>query len=100
MSFPNRRIREIGQNLADFALEFVRVDADLNAHDSEYFVMIFDAWFDKFLRYAETNNLITAEEATLILDDPNCLDDFIKDAAIVAARQILHNGLKSEQAEP
>jgi hypothetical protein len=85
----NKRIPEIGLLLAQFALDFVPEDADLNAYNGNDFVLLFDSWYEKFIRYVETNNLVTRFEALVLTENMNELDDLIKEAAIDAARETI-----------
>ena len=89
ISFPYKRINDIGQYLAEFALEFVPGNADLNKYDDNYFVRVFDTLYEKFIRYAETNNLITREELLILNENPMGMDSYIKEAAIDAVREII-----------
>jgi hypothetical protein len=89
MSFPYKRIFDVGKYLAEFALEFIPGNVDLNKYDDNYFAELFDFWYEKFIRYAETNNLITREELMILNENPNGLDGFIKEAATQAAREII-----------
>ena len=89
MSFPKKRITDIGIYLAEFTLDLLHYNEDPNTFDENYYAMAFDAFYQKFLRYAETNRLITHEEARILDEDPNRLYDFIKDVAIDAAREII-----------
>jgi hypothetical protein len=85
----NKRIPEIGRLLAQFALDFVPDDADLNDYNGNDFVLLFDSWYEKFIRYVETNNLVTHFEALVLTENMNELDDLIKEAAIDAARETI-----------
>jgi len=89
MTFPNKRILEIGQYLAEFALDFVPGDKNANAYDTIKLTSVIDAWYEKFIRYAETNKLITPEEIWMLNENPNGLVDFIKEAAFRAAQEVL-----------
>lgn len=89
MTFPNKRILEIGQYLAEFALEFVPGDKNPNASNPKKLSLVMDTWYEKFIRYAETNKLITPEEIWMLNENPNGLDESIKEAAIHAAREVL-----------
>jgi|WetSurSiteA1Bulk_404760.scaffolds.fasta_scaffold00146_4 hypothetical protein len=88
MSFPIKRIREIGKYLAEFALEFFQGNADPGSYEADQLLVFFDTWFDNFIRYAETNSLITRDEVQMLTENPNGLDDYIKEAAVEAAREI------------
>jgi|PlaIllAssembly_1097288.scaffolds.fasta_scaffold251225_2 hypothetical protein len=89
MTFPNKRIHEIGHDLAAFILELMPGDKDMSNWDDSRFLAVFDTWFDKFLRYAETNRLISYEEIWMLNENPNGLDDFIKQVAIEAVREVI-----------
>jgi hypothetical protein len=89
MTFPNKRIIEIGHYLAEFALEFIPGEKNANTCSTGKLLSVLDAWYDKFIRYAETNKLITHEEIWMLDENPNGLDEFIKEAAINAAREAL-----------
>jgi hypothetical protein len=89
MPFNDERILEIGLYLAEFALEFVPGDLDLNTYDGNDFLLLFDAWYENFIRYAETNHLIRHDEIVALTENLNELDIFIKEAAIDAAREAI-----------
>ncbi|HJZ42016.1 MAG TPA: hypothetical protein VJ203_16725 [Bacteroidales bacterium] len=91
LPFSDKRIREIGLYLAEFALEFVPGDGDVNAYDTNDFLMLFDTWYDKFIRYAETNRLVSRGELRALTENFDELDSFIKEAAInTAIRHAVH----------
>jgi hypothetical protein len=89
MPFTNSRILEIGLYLAEFAVEFVPVEADMNTYDGNDFLLLFDAWYENFIRYAETNSLVTRDERFALYENLNELDGIIKEAAIDAAREAI-----------
>jgi hypothetical protein len=81
LPFSEKRIREIGLYLAEFALEFVPGDTDVNKYDTRDFLLLFDAWYDKFIQYAETNRLVSRSEIRSLVENYDKLDSFIKNAA-------------------
>jgi hypothetical protein len=89
MTFPNKRLHEIGHYLAEFTLELAPGDKDMNTWDDSKFLSLFDTWFEKFIRYAETNKLISPEEVWMMNEDPNGLNGCIKDVAVHAAREVI-----------
>jgi hypothetical protein len=89
MPISKKRILEIGHYLAEFALEFVPGDLDQNTYDASDLLLLFDVWYSNFIRYAETNNLITQDELLILTKNPDELDGFIKEAAIDAAREVI-----------
>jgi len=73
------------------SLEFVPGDGDVNAYDTNDFLMLFDTWYDKFIRYAETNRLVSRGELRALTENFDELDSFIKEAAInTAIRHAVH----------
>jgi hypothetical protein len=87
-SFPTRRIEEIGVYLAEFALEFFPIPEDPKDFDTNSFSMFLETWYDRFLRYAETNRMITRDEIWMLNENINRLDEFIKEAAVNTAREL------------
>ncbi len=89
LSFTEKRIHETGLYLAEFALEFLPGDAALNSYDANDFLLLFDIWYNNFIRYAETNGLVSCDELLDMQENRDDLDVFIKAAAIDAAREII-----------
>jgi hypothetical protein len=89
MTFPNKRILEIGQYLAEFALDFLQIDKHSGTYSTSRISSVIDLWYERFIRYAETNKLITREEIWMLHENPNGLDESIKEAAMKAVREVL-----------
>ena len=85
MPFTTSRVLEIGHCLAEFAVEFVPVEADISAFNGNDFFSLIDTWYENFIRYAETNSLVTRDEIFALNENFYGLDVFIKEAAIDAA---------------
>jgi hypothetical protein len=81
LPFSETRIREIGLYLAEFALEFVPGDADMNRYEPRDFLLLFDTWYVKFILYAETNRLVSRSEIRTLVENYDKLDSYIKEAA-------------------
>jgi hypothetical protein len=88
-SFPTRRIDEIGVYLAEFAMEFFPNLKDPDNFDVNSFSLFLDTWYDRFLRYAETNRMITHDEIWMLNENINKLDEYIKEAAVNTARELI-----------
>jgi hypothetical protein len=89
LSMPGRRIKEMGLYLAEFAMDFLPGDADVNAYNANDFLALFDQWYPHFIRYAETNRMLEAGEKDVLQENEGDLIGFIKDAAVDAAREII-----------
>jgi hypothetical protein len=89
ISFPTKRIAEIGVFLAEFILDLIPNHEETNNFDEHSYLMAFDVYYEKFLRYAETNKLITMYESSILDENPGGLDGFIKDVAIEAIREMI-----------
>ena len=89
IQLTDQRINALGLYLAEFSLDFVPVDSALNKYDANDFLALFDAWFQHFLTYAETNRMFEAgEKETLALNHSEMVS-CVKDAAVDAAREIV-----------
>jgi hypothetical protein len=88
MPFSEKRIRLIGTYLAEFALDFIPGSTDTSSWDANDFLALFDREYSHFLRYVETNRLVTRNELLILSENLNELDDLIKEAAIYAAREV------------
>jgi hypothetical protein len=89
LQLTENRVQDFGLFLAEFALEFVPAGEDVNTYDANDFMTLFDAWYQNFIQYAETNRLFAIGEKEALLENDNELDCLIKDAAIDAAREII-----------
>lgn len=89
MPFSEKRIRSIGTYLAEFALDFIPGGTETSSWDANDFLTLFDREYPHFLRYVETNRLVSRYELQVLLDNLNELDDLIKEAAIEAARELI-----------
>jgi hypothetical protein len=87
IQLTEKRINDLGLYLAEFALDFVPGDDDVNTYDANDFLALFDAWFPYFLRYAETNRMFENGEKESLAETE--LVSYIKDAAVDAAREII-----------
>jgi hypothetical protein len=87
--FTKKRIQTIGLYLAEFALEFAPRHTELSSWEANDFLKLFDNWYRNFIRYAETNQMITLDEILNLHENLNGLDDLIKEAAIDAARDMV-----------
>jgi hypothetical protein len=84
-----KRIDDLGLYLAEFALDFIPGDEDVNAYDANDFLALFNEWFPHFIRYAETNRMFENGEKEALAEDNEELIESIKDAAVDAAREII-----------
>ena len=91
LPFSEKRIRLTGLYLAEFALEFVPGEEDVNSWNASDFLSLFDGVYANFIRYLETNSLVTRQEILVLTENPQELDGFIKEAAIDSAREIIMN---------
>jgi hypothetical protein len=89
LQLTERRIQDFGLLLAEFALEFIPAEEDVNTYDANDFMVLFDAWYQNFIQYAETNRMFAIGEKEALLGNDHELDCLIKDAAIDAARGII-----------
>jgi hypothetical protein len=85
MPLTTSRVIEIGHYLAEFAVDFVPIEADISAYNSNDFFSLIDTWYENFIRYAETNHLVSRDEIFALRENFYGLDVFIKEAAIDAA---------------
>jgi hypothetical protein len=89
LQLTEKRIRDLGLLLAEFALEFVPAGEDVNTYDANDYMTLFDVWYQNFIQYAETNHLFAIGEKEALLENDHELDCYIKDAAIDAAREMI-----------
>jgi hypothetical protein len=89
LQLTEKRIQDLGLFLAEFALEFVPAGEDVNTYDTNDFITLFDAWYQNFIHYAETNRMFAIGEKEALLENDHELDCLIKDSAIDAAREII-----------
>jgi len=84
-----QRINDLGICLAEFTLDFIPGDTEINTYDANDFLALFDKWFSPFIRYGETNRMFDDGEIESLAGDDNELVSCIKDAAVDAAREII-----------
>jgi hypothetical protein len=89
LQMTEQRINDLGLYLAEFALDFLPGDADVNTYDANDFLALFDKWFRHFIGYAETNRMFETGEKKALAENDNDLVSFIKDAAVDFAREII-----------
>lgn len=89
IQLTEQRINDLGHYLAEFSLDFVPVDGALHKYDANDFLALFDAWFQHFIRYAETNRMFENGEREALSENSGEVAGYIKDAAIDAAREII-----------
>ena len=68
------RINELGLYLAEFALEQVPNDDDVNSYDANDLVSLFEECYKNFIRYAETNGLFNSDEKKALIENKDELD--------------------------
>ena len=84
-----KRINTLGLYLAEFALEFIPADHHVNSYNANDFLMLFDDWYESFIRYAETNRMFLGGEKEALIENTDDLIFQVKEAAIDAAREII-----------
>jgi hypothetical protein len=89
LQLTEERIHDLGLFLAEFALEFVPPEDNVDTYDANDFMALFDTWYQNFIRYAETNRMLAMGEKEALVENDNELDCFVKDAAIDAGREII-----------
>jgi len=89
IQLTEQRIEDLGIYLAEFALDFVPGDDDVNNYDANDFLALVDAWFPYFTRYAETNGILENGEREALAENKDDLVSYIKDSAVDAAKEIL-----------
>jgi dsDNA-binding SOS-regulon protein len=89
IKLTEQRINDLGLYLAEFALDFVPGDDDVNTYNANDFLALVDAWFPYFTRYAETNGMLENGEREALAENKDDLVNYIKDTAVDAAKEIL-----------
>jgi hypothetical protein len=89
LQLTEKRINELGIYLAEFALEQVPREDDVNSYDANDLLSLFEKCYENFISYAETNGLFNSDEKKALIENKDELDCYITEQAIDAAREII-----------
>lgn len=89
IELSRQRINDLALYMAEFALDFLPGDADVNVYDANDFLALINEWFPHFLQYAETNRMLEAGEKEALVENDGELISVIKESAVDAAREIV-----------
>jgi hypothetical protein len=89
LQLNEKRINELGMDLADFAVENVASNDDLSLYDKNKLLVMFDECYEDFIRYAESSELLNKGEEKVLTENEGDLDDYIKEVAIDTVSETL-----------
>jgi hypothetical protein len=89
LQLNEKRINELGMNLADFVVKNVSSNDDLSLYDKNKLLVIFDECYADFIRYAESHELFNKGEEKVLTENEADLDAYIKEIAINTVSETL-----------
>jgi hypothetical protein len=82
LQLNEKRINELGMNLADFAVKNIASNNDLSLYDRNKLLVMFGECYADFIRYAESHELLNKGEEKVLTENEADLDAYIKEIAI------------------